>query len=132
MAISSVYDGSTLIALIIKNNYQPEGIQFVTPENLSQQVGFMTRPKGYVIAPHSHAVVPRNVETLSEVLIVKSGLVRCDLFSVCGEFMEACFLAAGDVIILNQGGHSFEFLEHSSLIEVKQGPFRPDDEKIFL
>ena len=38
-------------------------------------------------------------------------------------------LKTGDIILLAQGGHGFEFLEESEIIEVKQGPYAGELDK---
>ena len=38
-------------------------------------------------------------------------------------------MVSGDVILLCGGGHSFEMLEDTAMIEVKQGPFTGDQDK---
>jgi hypothetical protein len=38
-------------------------------------------------------------------------------------------LHAGDVILLAYGGHGFEMLEATEMIEVKQGPYAGDADK---
>ena len=38
-------------------------------------------------------------------------------------------LGAGDVIFLASGGHGFEILEDTDIVEVKQGPYRGEGEK---
>ena len=38
-------------------------------------------------------------------------------------YIESTILEAGDVILLAYGGHGFEMLEESEMIEVKQGPY---------
>ena len=42
------------MALILSADHSAEGIQFLTPNEFSQQLGYMNRPKGYVIPPHVH------------------------------------------------------------------------------
>jgi hypothetical protein len=39
-------------------------------------------------------------------------------------------LTTGDVVLLSRGGHGFEMLEESEIIEVKQGPYESDNDKI--
>ena len=46
--------------------------------------------------------------------------------------MESRILNAGDVILLAAGGHGFEMLEDSEIIEVKQGPYAGDQDKTVL
>jgi hypothetical protein len=38
-------------------------------------------------------------------------------------------LEAGDVILLASGGHGFEMIEDSEIIEVKQGPYAGEMDK---
>lgn len=39
-------------------------------------------------------------------------------------------LHAGDVILLASGGHGFEIIEAAEIIEVKQGPYLGDEDKV--
>ena len=89
----------------------------------------MNRPKGYVIQPHLHNAVPRNVEFTKEVLFIKSGLVRIDFYDDFQNYFESYILARGDVVLLAFGGHGFEMLEPTEIIEVKQGPYAGDADK---
>ena len=69
-----------LLAIIIKANFKKEGVEFFTPNNFSQQLGYMKRAKGYIIDPHIHNPVTREVEYTKEVLFIKSGKVRVDFY----------------------------------------------------
>jgi hypothetical protein len=44
-------------------------------------------------------------------------------------YLESRILSAGDVILLAFGGHGFEMLEPTEIIEVKQGPYAGDQDK---
>jgi hypothetical protein len=57
-----------LIAIIIRSDFCKEGIEFFTPDDFSQQLAYMNRPKGYTIAPHIHNKVERQVLYTQEVL----------------------------------------------------------------
>lgn len=117
------------LALILRASYAGEGIQFFTPPDFSQQLAYMNRPAGYVIPPHVHNPVPRDVQFTKEVLFIKSGRVRVDFYDEGQRYLESRVLAAGDVILLAFGGHGFEMLEPSEIIEVKQGPYAGDADK---
>ena len=39
------HDGRTL-AVLLRAGYHAEGIQFFTPDDFSQQLGYMNRPQG--------------------------------------------------------------------------------------
>ena len=123
-----VYEGQ-LLAFILRSKYCAKGINFFTPNNFSQQLGYMNRPKGYQIQPHVHNEVAREVIFTKEVLYVKSGTVRVDFYSESQVYLESSILAAGDIILLAHGGHGFEMLEDSEIIEVKQGPYCGDSDK---
>lgn len=117
------------LALIIRRSFHKEGIEFFTPSTYSQQIGYMNRPTGYVIAPHVHNPVAREVQFTKEVLLIRSGRLRVDFYSDQQQYLESTVLEAGDVILLAYGGHGFEMLEPTEIIEVKQGPYAGDEDK---
>ena len=117
------------LALIIRHSFHKDGIKFLTPDAYSQQIGYMNRPAGYVIAPHVHNPVPRKVEYTKEVLFIRSGKLRVDFYSNEQNYLESTVLETGDVILLAFGGHGFEMLEPTEIIEVKQGPYAGDADK---
>lgn len=127
--IDEIFIGGILSAIIIKNDFCCDDIKFFTPDDFSQQLGYMSRPKGYVIAPHVHNEVSRKVSYTKEVLFVKSGLVRVDFYNEVQTYQESRILNRGDVILLAFGGHGFEMLEPSEIIEVKQGPYAGENDK---
>ena len=119
-------------AIIIRSNYKKEGISFFTPNNYSQQLGYMNRPKGYTIAPHYHNNIERNITLTQEVLYIKTGKVRVDFYTNDNLYLESKIVNPGDVILLASGAHGFEMLEESEIIEVKQGPYNQDKDKVHL
>lgn len=123
-----LHDGREL-ALIVRRNYRVEGIEFFTPGTYSQQIGYMNRPAGYMIAPHVHRPVTREVQFTKEVLFVRSGRVRVDFYTDEQIYLQSTVLEPGDVILLAFGGHGFEMLEPTEMIEVKQGPYAGDQDK---
>ena len=129
-AIQRIYHGNIELALIIRRTYRNDGIEFFTPNSYSQQIGYMNRPAGYVILPHVHKPIQREVHYTKEVLFIKSGSVRVDFYSEDQAYLESTVLEAGDVILLAYGGHGFEMLEPTEIIEVKQGPYAGDRDKI--
>ena len=117
------------LATIVRSSFSADGIVFLTPDEYSQQLGYMRRPAGYYISAHSHNHVDRQVSLTQEVLFVRSGRVRVDLFDTERRHVATRVLGPLDVILLSAGGHSFEILEEAELIEVKQGPFVGDKDK---
>lgn len=127
--IERVTSSGQELALIVRNTFKCEGLEFFTPSTYSQQLGYMNRPLGYVIPPHVHNPVVREVEYTKEVLFIRSGRVRVDFYSETQDYLQSTILNAGDVILLAYGGHGFEMLEPTEIIEVKQGPYAGDADK---
>jgi len=127
--IETITHGLEPIALIIRSDYDEAGIQFFTPANFSQQIAYMKHPAGHRISAHVHNLLIRQVLYTQEVLLIRKGKVRVKLFSSDKEFIGDRILTSGDLILLCGGGHSFEMLEETSMIEVKQGPFAGDGDK---
>ena len=123
-----LHDGKTL-AVVLRTNHHADGIEFFTPNDFSQQLGYMNRPQGYVIPPHVHNPVSREVQFTKEVLLIKSGRVRVDFYDDDQNYLESRILEQGDVILLAFGGHGFEMLEPTEMIEVKQGPYAGEADK---
>ena len=118
-----------LLAILLRVGFRSEGIQFFSPVDFSQQLGYMNRPSGYVIQPHVHNPVAREVQYTKEVLFIKSGRVRVDFYDDDQTYLESRILETGDVILLAYGGHGFEMLEPTQMIEVKQGPYAGEQDK---
>lgn len=130
MTETITHDG-LIIAIIIRANYKRDGVEFFTPNQFSQQLGYMNRPCGYKVEAHTHKKIQHDVQLTHEVQFVKSGRIKVGLYNDDRTFIEERILSTGDVILLASGGHSVEMLEDSELIEVKQGPYSDDDKQIF-
>jgi len=118
-----------ILAILLRGSYIGKGIEFFTPNQYSQQLAYMNHPKGHEIIPHVHNSVPRQVEFTNEVLFIKSGLVRVDFYDDHKNYLKSRILNAGDIILLAFGGHGFEILEASEIVEVKQGPYAGEADK---
>ena len=127
--IEKIMWGDKQLALIVRQNYKSDGIEFFTPSTYSQQLGYMNRPAGYVIPPHIHNPVKREVEYTKEVLIIKRGVVRVDFYAEDQSYLHSSLLYQGDIILLAFGGHGFEILKDAEILEVKQGPYAGDQDK---
>jgi mannose-6-phosphate isomerase-like protein (cupin superfamily) len=112
-----------LLSIIVPKDFSQPGIHFVTPYEFSQQLAFLNHPSGTKIQPHVHHMVHREVKYIQEVLFIKKGKVRVDFYNEEQTYLESVMLTAGDTILLAAGGHGFEMLEDTEIIEVKQGPY---------
>lgn len=129
MTIEHIRNLDQTLGIIIRADHRADGIEFFTPDSFSQQLAYMNRPKGYVIEPHVHNPVQRDVLWTQEVLLIKSGKVRIDFFTEGKHYLESRVVMSGDVVLLAAGGHGFEMLEPTEMIEVKQGPYCGDQDK---
>ncbi len=118
-----------LLAIIFRANKSADGIHFFTPSEFSQQLGYMNRPSGYIIQPHIHNEVKREVLYTNEVLFIRNGKVKVTFFDDDQNYFDDRILYSGDVILLAYGGHGFEMLENTEIIEVKQGPYAGEEDK---
>jgi mannose-6-phosphate isomerase-like protein (cupin superfamily) len=127
--IERIVNEAQQLALILRRDFRRDGIEFITADDDSLQLGYMNRPQGYVVQPHVHNPVARAVSYTKEVLFIKSGRVRVDFYSQQQQYLESRVLYGGDVVLLSYGGHGFEMLEPTEIIEVKQGPYVGDQDK---
>ena len=127
--VEEVKKKDKLLAMIIRNDYTCEGVDFITPNEYSQQEAYMHHPTGKTIDAHVHNMVHRNVVLTQEVLFIKKGILRVDFYDEYEDYLESRDLHAGDIILLVSGGHGFQVLEEVEMIEVKQGPYAGDQDK---
>lgn len=127
--VEEVKKKNKLLAMIIRNDYTSDGVDFITANEYSQQVAYMHHPTGKKIDAHVHNMVHRNVVLTQEVLFIKRGILRVDFYDEYEDYLESRDLHAGDIILLVSGGHGFQVLEEVEMIEVKQGPYAGDNDK---
>src|SRR5438874_6053457 len=113
--IEHIKHNDSILAIVIRSDFHKSGIEFFTPDDFSQQLAYMNRPKGYVIDPHVHNIVKREVHLTQEVLMIKSGKVRVDFYDDVKNYLENRVLQTGDVILLAGGGHGFDMLEPTEM-----------------
>lgn len=128
--IKQITYNDKLLAIIIKKDYQKDGVEFFTPDDFSQQLAFMSHKKGKVIDAHTHNIIPREVNYTKEVLVIRKGKLRVDFYEENQIYIESHEISEGDVILLAYGGHGFEVIEDCEMIEIKQGPFLGEKDKI--
>ncbi|MBI5676142.1 MAG: hypothetical protein HZC48_10020 [Nitrospirae bacterium] len=124
-----IKDNHEILAIIIRSNFSTEEVKFFTPDDFSQQLGYMHHKKGKKIRPHSHRPLTREILFTQEVLFIKNGKLKIDLYQSNHSFHSTHELSAGDAILLASGGHGFEVLEDIEMIEVKQGPYAGNMDK---
>ena len=124
-----IHDGD-VYAIIIRADYDEEGIHFFTPDDYSQQMAYMSHPAGHQIIPHFHNKVDRTVYYTQEVLIIREGKLRVNFYNTDKVRVDTTVLNKNDIILLCSGGHGFEVIEAVKMIEVKQGPYLKENDKV--
>lgn len=99
----------------------------MTPPSYSLQVGRLLHQPGVKIKAHSHPHHLFPVDYFQEFLYIESGKVQIRFYDLDQSFVGERILEGGDILLQVDGGHAFEILEESSIIEVKQGPYPGDD-----
>ena len=62
-----------ILAIIVRKEFNNEGINFFTPNEYSQQLAYMNHPSGKEIQPHIHKKVHREVHYTQETLFIRKG-----------------------------------------------------------
>lgn len=128
--IESINYKKKTLALIVKNfNSDKKGINFFTPNQLSQQVAYMYHKKKHIIQPHVHKRRLKKIYDTNEVLIILDGKMKVDFFSSNKKYLRSKILKKNDILILLNGGHGFKMLKDCKFLEVKQGPYISDKDK---
>lgn len=123
--INNIIINNEIAAVLIPKDFAvDEGIKFYSKKNDEFQIGLMRRPKEYKISPHYHTKKIREIKHTSEALIVKKGSIKCCFFNQNDKNdTKSIIINEGDILIILKYAHSFDFLEESEVVEIKQGPF---------
>lgn len=127
--IVTIQHGDVRLALILRANYYAEGIQFFTPNDFSQQLGYMNRPQGYVIPLHVHNSVVRELHFIKEELFIKSGKVRVDFYDETRTTWKAVFCIRVTWCCWPMAATVLRCWKPVKFIEVKQGPYAGEQDK---
>jgi hypothetical protein len=128
--IEEIFDDYRMIAIIVYADYSGESTEFFTPDNFSQQLASIRRKKGEELQAHIHKPVPRNVKYTQETLFIKKGKIEIIFYDENQRYLDTRVLNTGDVVLLVSGGHAFKMLEDTQMIEVKQGPYAGENDKV--
>jgi len=115
-------DGKT-IAIIIKREFEKDGVNFVSKEDYPLQLGISSYKKGDNIKAHYHIEKEIKINKIQEVVHIESGRAMVNLYDTNGKKLKSVELSDDDTIFFVDGGHGFEMLEDTKIIEVKQGPY---------
>jgi hypothetical protein len=101
-----------------------DGLNFFSEDEDFIQVGVWGYGAGKELKAHIHNEVKRKVFWTQEVLFVRSGKLRANIFDTDEKKVAELEVGVGDVIILLRGGHGYEILEENTkVLEIKNGPY---------
>ena len=120
-----------MLALIVRGKYRnKKGISFFTPNDSTQQFGYMYHKKKHIIKPHLHKKRLTKILYTTEVILILKGIVRVDFYDPKKKYLFSKIIKKNDIIMLVSGGHGFKVLKDVQMLEIKQGPYSLSKDKI--
>jgi hypothetical protein len=125
MAINEIKDGDLVLARHIPSqDAWAGGLNFFSNDSEFVQVGTWGYESGKELLAHSHNKVERQVFWTQEVLYIRKGKIKADIYNLENEKIGEFVGNSGDVLILLIGGHGYQILEdETQVLEVKNGPY---------
>lgn len=130
--LESVRTDEELIATIIRHSFHPTQSAFLTRRESSFQLGVLTYGRARGTPAHTHPEVRRIIVKPQEFVMVMRGKIRVNFFDSAQRFVGSRILSKDDCVLFRSGGRGWKAIEPSVLIEVKQGPFLGESDKIVI
>ena len=119
-----------LLALFVFDKDVTEGKNFYTNNQSEFQVASFLLPEGDEILRHYHPDQAREVQSTSEVLVLLNGEIEVEIYDNNNKHVHSQVIKSGDTVSLFKGGHSLKIIKKSKFIEVKQGPYDEETDKV--
>ena len=120
-----------IVAKVFKySNKKFKGIKFFTAADLNMQIGLMAHSKNHIIKPHFHINRKKIIKQMSELLIIFSGQLKVFFYKKNRLRAKSVIINKKDMILLISGGHGFKALKKLEMLEIKQGPFVGEKDKM--
>jgi hypothetical protein len=125
MAVNEIKEGDIILARHVPSeNAWPGGLNFFSPDEDYIQVGTWGYDEGKELLAHTHNEVTREVLWTQEVLYIRKGSIKADVYNNKEEKVAEFVASEGDLLILLMGGHGYQILEDGTqVLEVKNGPY---------
>ena len=129
--IEKIVHKKIMLALIVRGKYRKKkGVTFFTPNESTQQFGYMKHNSKHIIKPHLHKKRLTKIYYTSEVILLLKGLLRVDFYNQLKKYLFSKILKPNDIIMLVSGGHGFKVLKNVEMLEIKQGPYNLLKDKV--
>ncbi|MFA6329457.1 MAG: hypothetical protein WCX64_02100 [Candidatus Micrarchaeia archaeon] len=122
--IIEVKDKDLLVARIIRQQDWEPGLKFYSDPTDFLQAATWNYERGKHLKAHGHNICERTSNRTHEVLFVKRGKVKATFFGEDDALLKEIELTAGDIAVIQNGGHSYDVLEDGTqVLEIKNGPY---------
>ena len=132
MDIIKIQDDKEIIALIVPYNYFSSGVNFLTSSDSTMQLAIITEEQGHETKKHFHPDFERKISKTMECIFVKFGKLSIDFYDNNEKYIDNYIALTGDVVFIMHGGHFIKYLQKSEIIEIRQGPYNKEFDKIFF
>jgi len=100
------------------------GLSFYSEDEDYIQVGTWGYDSPKELLAHTHNEVHRDVAWTQEVIFIKNGSIRAEIYDLSNNKVTDIVCKTGDIIILLRGAHGYHILEDGTqVLEVKNGPY---------
>ncbi len=124
MKTEKIIDNGLTLAIIVRSEDWIEGLNVISADEDFQQVVFWGYQKDHVLQPHVHLLAPRQILKTQEVIFIRQGRLRADIFGADEKLFASVELREGDTALFLNGGHGYHILEdNTKVLEVKNGPY---------
>lgn len=129
MPIVYLQDSRSVLAVVVERDAVSDP-PFVTDPSEPVQVGTFAWKEGHIVSPHRHPSRVRVVTETQEALFVRRGKILVTVYDDAGRHVSSRIMGEGDVVVFLRGGHAVRALTDSDVVEIKQGPYDPDRDKV--
>jgi hypothetical protein len=117
-------DGLVLARYIPASEAWAGGLKFFSADPDYIQFGTWNYGAGKELLAHTHNRVTREVLWTQEVLYVRKGRIRADVYDTDNRKVAELEAGEGDILALLRGGHGYQILaDGTQVLEVKNGPY---------
>ena len=113
-----------LYAIIVRENFNEDGVNFITPDSSTLQVAVSAYESNSEVKPHFHNRIRRTLDETMEVVHIDEGEAEVSFFKESKKILVGSYvIKKGDIVIFFKGIHRLVFRKKTRIIEVKQGPY---------
>tara|TARA_B100000965_G_scaffold124007_2_gene102625 strand:+ start:8822 stop:9229 length:408 start_codon:yes stop_codon:yes gene_type:complete len=117
-------NGIVLARYIPASSAWENGLSFFSDDEDYIQVGTWGYDKPKELLAHTHNEVHRDVAWTQEVIFVKKGSIKAEIYDLSNKKVKDIICNVGDIIVLLRGAHGYHILEDDTqVLEVKNGPY---------